>query len=47
MTIRAIVPFAAGGPTDSIGRALAPKLNTALGQSLIIDNRGHENVATV
>ncbi len=38
--IRVIVPFAAGGPTDIIGRVMAAKLTEALGQQVIIDNRG-------
>lgn len=37
--IRAIVPFVPGGPTDIMARALAPRLNAALGKQVIIDNR--------
>ena len=39
-TIRMVIPFAAGGNTDSIGRIFAPKMAEILGQQIIIDNRG-------
>src|SRR5688572_14430725 len=38
--VRVIVPWAAGGSTDSIGRILAQKLGEATGQQWIVDNRG-------
>ena len=38
--IRIIVPFAAGGPTDTHSRWGAQHLTAALGQQVIIDNRG-------
>lgn len=38
--IRIIVPFAAGGPVDLVGRVLAEKLTVYLRQPLVIDNRG-------
>jgi tripartite-type tricarboxylate transporter receptor subunit TctC len=38
--IRLVVPFPAGGPVDQTARALGAKLNTALGQQVIIDNKG-------
>src|SRR3954469_3627891 len=36
--ITIIVPFAAGGSTDVIGRILSERLRTALGQTVIIEN---------
>jgi tripartite-type tricarboxylate transporter receptor subunit TctC len=38
--IRFIVPFAAGGVTDVVARAITPRLSEALGQPILIDNRG-------
>ncbi len=37
--LRIIVPFAPGGSTDAIARAIGPKLGEVLGQSVVIDNR--------
>jgi tripartite-type tricarboxylate transporter receptor subunit TctC len=37
--VRLIIPWAAGGSTDSIGRILAQKLNEYTGQQWIVDNR--------
>jgi tripartite-type tricarboxylate transporter receptor subunit TctC len=39
-TIRMIVPFPAGGPTDIVARPVAQLLGEALGQTIFIDNRG-------
>jgi tripartite-type tricarboxylate transporter receptor subunit TctC len=36
--ITIIVPFAAGGPTDALARAVSDKLRQALGQAIIIEN---------
>jgi tripartite-type tricarboxylate transporter receptor subunit TctC len=38
--IRMVIPFAAGGNTDIIGRIFAPKMGEFIGQQVIIDNRG-------
>jgi tripartite-type tricarboxylate transporter receptor subunit TctC len=38
--VRIVVPFAAGGTTDILARAIAPELSKAFGQSFIVDNRG-------
>jgi tripartite-type tricarboxylate transporter receptor subunit TctC len=38
--IRMIVPYAPGGNIDTTARAIAPGLTEALGQQIIIDNRG-------
>jgi tripartite-type tricarboxylate transporter receptor subunit TctC len=37
--IRYIVPFGAGGPTDTQARWAGQKLNAAFGQTVIVDNR--------
>ncbi len=38
--IRFIIPFAPGGPTDILGRAVGQKLAESVGQSVVIENRG-------
>lgn len=37
--IKIIVPWAPGGSTDAIGRALAQRLSETLGQAVLIDNK--------
>ena len=38
-TVRLILPFPPGGPSDILGRALAQKLTEQMGQQVIADNR--------
>ena len=38
--IRMIVPYAAGGSADTVARAVGNRLSEALGQPVVIDNRG-------
>ena len=46
--IRMIVPFAPGGGTDLMGRAIAARFSEAWGQPVIVDNRsgGNGNIGT-
>ena len=39
-TVRMIVPFPPGGATDAIARILQPRLQEALGVSVVIENKG-------
>jgi tripartite-type tricarboxylate transporter receptor subunit TctC len=38
-TVTIIVPFAAGGPNDLVGRVLAAELGAKLGQTVIVENK--------
>ena len=38
--LRMLIPFPPGGPADIIGRAAAFKLGDALGQQVVVENRG-------
>jgi tripartite-type tricarboxylate transporter receptor subunit TctC len=38
--IRFIVPFAPGGPSDILSRFIGQKLGDALGETIVVDNRG-------
>ena len=38
--ITLVVPFAAGGPMDAVGRILAPRLSELLRQQIIVENIG-------
>jgi tripartite-type tricarboxylate transporter receptor subunit TctC len=44
-TIRMVVAFPPGGPTDLVARVLADKLKTSLGQTVIIENKPGANGA--
>ena len=37
--IRLIIPYSPGGASDNIARVVMPRVSTALGQSIVIDNR--------
>jgi len=37
--IKMIVPFAAGGPADTLARLVAQRLSVGLGEAIVIDNR--------
>ena len=38
--IRVVLPFAAGGSSDIAARLIAPRLGAALGQQIVVENRG-------
>src|SRR5262245_56538924 len=38
--VRLIIPFPPGGGTDTMARAIAPKLSEFLGQQVVTENRG-------
>ncbi|MGG5822933.1 Bug family tripartite tricarboxylate transporter substrate binding protein [Falsiroseomonas sp. HW251] len=39
-SLRWIVPYAAGGGSDFLGRTLAAAVGTAIGQTIVVENRG-------
>src|ERR1700686_4957659 len=41
--IRLVVPFAAGGPADLLGRVIAEEMSKDLGQQIFVDNRPGAN----
>lgn len=43
--IKVIVPFAAGGATDTIGRFMAERLSKEVGQAVVVENRAGANGA--
>ena len=41
--VRLLVPSPAGGPTDFAARLITPGLSEALGENVVVDNRGSAN----
>lgn len=41
--VRLIVPFAAGGPVDTVARLITPRIAESWGQQVVIDNRAGAN----
>ncbi len=38
--VNMVVPFAAGGPTDNVARSLAEAMRPALGETIVVENKG-------
>ena len=38
--ISMVIPFAAGGPTDTVGRLIAQAMGAELGQTVVVENAG-------
>ncbi len=38
-TVRMVIPYGPGGPTDIVGRVLAQKMSESMGQPVIVENR--------
>ena len=38
--ITMVIPFAAGGPTDVLGRIMAERMSQTLGQQVVVENVG-------
>nr|HQD83143.1 tripartite tricarboxylate transporter substrate-binding protein [Quisquiliibacterium sp.] len=43
--VRVIVPFVAGGSSDIVARTVAPKLQAAFGQNIVVENKPGANGA--
>ena len=37
--VRMVIPFAAGGPTDIVGRIMSARMGELLGQQFVVENR--------
>ncbi len=44
-SITVVVPFSAGGPTDVLARVLAQRMGQSLGQQIIVEVTGSNNIA--
>src|SRR5690606_31259328 len=39
-TVNMVVPFSAGGPTDTVARSLAEAMRPTLGETVVVENKG-------